>query len=289
MIMQNRNKFYPIICVLMLLLFFVSATYGQTFKDTRVINTHSSETLKAGNLDIRIAHRFGDLLGTNGGWPTFYGLENVADVMIGAEYGISDKFMIGLNRTKGVGPLKQLVNGFAKYQLVGANTDDGIDMTLLLLASGSTMSKSTNTDLLNSFPESIHRMSYHSQIILAKRFSSNFSLQIHGSYTHRNLVNENDENGIISAGFASRINVNKWLGLIIDLNYPFSALRTEENGYHPSLGLGFEFETGGGHIFQLNFTNSQAIIETDYIPNTTSNWFDGQFRMGFTISRLFNI
>lgn len=289
MIMQNKNKFYPFFGFVLILLFCVCELQGQTFKDTRVINTHSSETLKARSLDIRIAHRFGDLLGTNGGWPTFYGLENVADVLIGAELGLSDQLMIGVNRTKGVGPLKQLVNGFAKYQLVGSNTDDGIDMTILLMASGSTMSKSTNPDLLNSFPESVHRMSYHSQLILAKRFSSNFSLQIHGSYTHRNLVNENDENGIISAGFASRISVNKWLGLIIDLNYPISDLRTEDNGYYPSLGVGFEFETGGGHIFQLNFTNSQAIIETDYIPNTTSNWFDGQFRMGFTISRLFNI
>jgi len=33
----------------------------ETFKDTRVINTHSVETLHSGKLDIRIGHRFGNL------------------------------------------------------------------------------------------------------------------------------------------------------------------------------------------------------------------------------------
>ena len=42
----------------------------QTFKDTRVINTHSIETLRKGKLDMRIAHRFGDFAGDGGGWPT---------------------------------------------------------------------------------------------------------------------------------------------------------------------------------------------------------------------------
>ena len=88
----------------------------QTFKDTRVINTHSVETLPKRHLDFRIAHRFGDLAGAAGGWPTFYGLENAEDVLIGFEYGLSDNLMIGISRTKGSGPLTQNVNGLIKYR-----------------------------------------------------------------------------------------------------------------------------------------------------------------------------
>jgi len=51
----------------------------QTFKDTRIVNTHSVETLKAGKMDFRVAHRFGDIAGAAGGWKTLYGLENAAD------------------------------------------------------------------------------------------------------------------------------------------------------------------------------------------------------------------
>ena len=54
------------------------------------------------------------------------------------------------------------------------------------------------------------------------------------------------------------------------------------------IALGVEFDTGG-HVFQLNFTNSRGFGEVQYIPSTTSNVADGQFRFGFTISRVFKL
>ncbi|MFT5386411.1 MAG: hypothetical protein ACI81W_003824, partial [Saprospiraceae bacterium] len=72
--MTNRVLFF---CFLFLIVNTLDAQYTfETFKDTRVINTHSVETLPKRKLDIRIGHRFGDLAGSRGGWKTFYGLEN---------------------------------------------------------------------------------------------------------------------------------------------------------------------------------------------------------------------
>ena len=88
------------------------------FKDTRIINAASVETLPGKIIDIRIGHRFGDLVGDAGGWPTFYGLESARDVLIGLDVGLSPKFMVGVNRTKGNGPLKQLINTSLKYKLI---------------------------------------------------------------------------------------------------------------------------------------------------------------------------
>jgi hypothetical protein len=75
---------------------------------------------------------------------------------------------------------------------------------------------------------------------------------------------------------------------IIDGNFPISNLRTSENKYYPAIGLGLEIDTGGGHVFQINVTNATGMAETDYIPYTQSNWSQGEFRLGFTISRIFN-
>ncbi len=86
---------------------------------------------------------------------------------------------------------------------------------------------------------------------------------------------------------ATRIQITKVIGLIGDLNYAFSEYR-RDNDFTVPLGFGLEFDTGG-HIFQLNFTNSGGLSEVDYIPYTTSSWSDGGFRLGFTISRLFNL
>lgn len=270
----------------------------QTFKDRRVINTHSVETLPAHKLDIRIAHRFGDLAGDNGGFQTFFGLENATDVMIGAEYGLTNRFTIGLFRAKGAGitpegnsGLEQLTNGILKYRVLQQTNDNMVpfSMTMVGVVSLSTAKRiEGNPDLIRSFPQFAHRMATNWELILARKFSEGFSLQLLPAYTHRNLVTFEDENGIFSIGAATRIQLNKVVGIIADLTVPFSSRRTSDAGYYYPFGIGLEFDTGG-HIFQLNFTNATGIMETDYIPYTTSSWGKGEFRLGFTISRLFNL
>lgn len=262
----------------------------RTFKDTRIINTQSTETLKKGYMDVRIGHRFGDIGGDFGGWSTFYGLENASDVLIGAEYGFSNNLMFGLFRTKGAGPLKQLLNLTGKFKLISQSVESNspISMAIAFTGTVSTMKSSDTQGAINNFDQFAHRLIYNGQLLLSSRFSDGFSIQVAPSFTHRNIVDIDDENGIIALGIASRIQLSKVLGIIIDATVPFSDLRTKENNYHVPLGIGFEIDTGG-HIFQVNFTNTTGIMETDYIPNTRSNWGDGEFRLGFTISRLFNL
>ena len=268
----------------------------RTFKDTRVINTHSTETLGKRKLDIRIGHRFGDIAGDRGGFSTFYGLENAADVLFAGEYGISDNWMIGISRAKGGGSLPdgtrgldQLVSFITKYRAIrqeeGGNP---VSVAILGVASLSAAEKVEGTDILQSFDKFAHRLAYHGQLIVARKFSSNFSLQASGGITYRNLVPFGDDNIVYSLGAASRIQISKVLGLIVDTTFPFSTFRSDTDGFYPAIGIGLEIDTGG-HVFQVNLTNATQIMETDYIPYTTSNWGDGEYRLGFTISRLFNL
>ncbi|MCB0546736.1 MAG: hypothetical protein KDD19_04060 [Phaeodactylibacter sp.] len=270
----------------------------QTFKDSRIVNIQSVETLAKRRLDIRIGHRFGDALGDNGGWPTFYGLENATDVMIGAEYGFSDNFTAGIYRTKGAGAmpqgqagLRQLVNGVFKYRLLRQKDGEGTPFTLTLLGVSSLSTSKrieNNPDVLRSFPNFSHRMAFTGQLLIARKFSDGLSLQLTPGYTHRNLVPFEDENGLFSVGAGARVQLNRVFGLIADITVPFSERRNSDNGFYPAIGIGLEIDTGG-HLFQVNFTNATGIMETDYIPYTTSNWMDGEFRLGFTISRVFNL
>jgi hypothetical protein len=56
--------------------------------------------------------------------------------------------------------------------------------------------------------------------------------------------------------------------------------------YYPCLNIGYEIETGG-HVFTINLTNTQGLMEQDFLPYNSASWAKGQFRLGFTISRLF--
>ena len=270
----------------------------QTFKDSRIVNVQSVETLTKRRLDVRIGHRFGDLLGDNGGWATFYGLENATDVMIGAEYGFTDNFTAGLYRTKGAGAmpqgqagLRQLINGVFKYRLLRQKEGKGTPVTLTVLGVSSLSTAKRiedNPDVLRSFPDFSHRMAFTGQLLIARKFSDGLSLLIAPGYTHRNLVPFEDENGLFSMGAGARIQLSRVFGIITDVTVPFSSRRNTDNGFYPAVGLGLEIDTGG-HLFQINFTNATGIMETDYIPYTTSSWLDGEFRLGFTISRVFNL
>jgi hypothetical protein len=267
----------------------------QTFKDTRVINTYSIETLQKGVMDIRITHRFGDFINQGSfenAWTTFFGFENAADVAFGLEYGITNNFMIGVHRNKGAGPLKSLITLIAKYKLLAQTTDNKMPLSMSLAGSCSvsTMWQSTNTQSLSSFPGGFaHRMVYSLQLHMARKFGNVLSMQISPTIVWRNLVEFNDNNALGSVSVCAKIQVTKVLGILLDANLPFDKLRwTPGSGYYIPLGIGFELDTGG-HIFQINLTNSAGIEPTDYIPNTTLNWAEGQFRIGFTISRAFRM
>lgn len=295
---QTTTYLTLLFCFLLLPLTAQEDRVHRTFKDTRAVNVHSVETLPARKLDVRISHRFGDFLGENGGWPTFYGLEQATDVAIGAEYGFSDNFMAGIYRAKGAGAtpegdasLRKLLNGVFKYRFMHQTTGAKrpLSAALAFTTSFSTSKKiEDNENLIRSFPKFAHRFAFNAQLILARKFGERLSLQLIPGVTHRNLVPFTGENTILSLGVASRLQVSKVLGILADITLPFSETLTSENGYYPALGFGFEFDTGG-HVFQLNLTNATGIFETDFIPYTISNWADGEFRIGFTISRWFNL
>src|SRR6184192_42975 len=69
------------------------------FESPRFILTQSAETIKKKNLNVLIIHRFGDAAGNLGGGKTFFGLDAVADVYIGFEYGITDNLNIDFGRS----------------------------------------------------------------------------------------------------------------------------------------------------------------------------------------------
>lgn len=267
----------------------------QTFKDRWVINAHSVEMLPKNRMDFRVTHRFGDLAGESGGWETFYGLESAADVLIGFEYGATDNLSVGIFRTKGAGELKQLVSPTVKYRFL-QQAEDGAPISLTAVAVGSisTMKKVEGSEGLNSFPKFTHRMVTNLQLLAARKYSDAFSLQVSAGWTHRNLSPFGEMNDLFNIGFATRIQVSHALSIVGDFTLPINGVQNPFNDsegveYSPVIGLGVEIETGG-HVFQINLVNAQGIMPTDYMPYTrNAQWSKGQFRLGFTISRMFKV
>lgn len=253
------------------------------FKSTRVINGHSLENVAHGVLDFRIGHRFGFV---NGGVNEFFGLDG-ATVRLGLDYGITDRLMVGIGRSS----FQKTVDGFAKYKFL-KQCDSGCEMPITLaVVAASSMTTLRQTDLPWYDPTRedyfSHRLGYSFQLIVGRKFSENFSMQLNPGVVHRNLVpTADDPNDIIHISGAARMKLTKRIALNAEYFYVLPDQLPEI--YRNSLSLGFDIETGG-HVFQLHFTNSTGMFERGFITETTGDWGNGDIHFGFNISRVFTV
>lgn len=262
-----------------------------TFKSQRIINANTIETVKAKTLVFSIIHRFGNLAE---GVHTLAGLDNASNIRFAFDYGITDKLLIGIGRSK----VKEHIDGSLKYKILGQTTDNKIPISMAWFSGMAVtpMQSPRNADGSEKWSKAAHRFSYAHQLIIARKFSSAISFEILPTYVHRNYIvrnvnpdnNAEDQNGLFSIGIAGRVKVTNWLSVVGDYFYTFSKYRDKNsaNPHYMPLGLGIEIETGG-HVFHINLTNSPGIIENDYIPNTTDAWINGDIKLGFNIARVF--
>jgi Membrane bound beta barrel domain (DUF5777) len=249
-----------------------------TFKTTRLISGHSSENVAKGVMDVKIAHRFGTL--NKGGYELF-GLDN-ATMRMGVDYGITKYLMVGIGRST----YQKTYDAFFKIKLLRQSTgrrNMPISLSYVPTIALKTL-KDQNPEQNNYYTS---RLYYTHQLIIARKFSDNLSLQLMPTFVHRNLVSLAAEpNDILALGIGGRQKLTRRLSLNAEYYYllPGSKL----NGTTNSLSIGFDIETGG-HVFQLHFTNSQGMNERTFISETTGKWEKGDILFGFNISRVFTI
>jgi hypothetical protein len=257
-----------------------------TFSSSRLINAQTTETPHKRNLDFRVAHRFGDFLSpqgddSRGGFHSLYGLDDPAfDIRIAFEYGISDNLMAGFSRSK----YNEDLEGILKYRLVTQTTDNAIPVSLTLFGS---VVATPKRDPFGVYPHTWDRFTYTAQCIIARKFSSNLSLELIPSLVYRNLFeNSRDHNAVYSIGVGGRWKITKHFALMADYFYNFRNSSLDGIYYDP-LSVGIEIETGGGHVFSIMFTNAQYINESGFITNTTESWSKNGWKLCFNISRIF--
>lgn len=257
----------------------VQYTYG-TFKSTRVLNGHSNERMPQGQLDVRIEHRFGLI---NQGYNEFFGLDQ-SNTLLSMEYGIKNWVMVGLNRTS----LDKTVSGFTKFSVFRQSTGQ-----LLMPVSVSLLLETSVVGTKWLYPERDNlfssRVSYISQLIVARKFSESFSLQLAPVWIHRNLVPSIvDSNDMFALGMASRYKISRRTSINVEYYPVLSPSWNHATSYRNSLSVGFDIETGG-HVFQLLLSNSMGMIEKAFVTETTGKWLNGDLHLGFNISRVFSL
>ena len=108
------------------------------------------------------------------------------------------------------------------------------------------------------------------------------------TWLHYNLVpTVEDKNDVFAVGLGGRMKITKRMSINAEYDYLPSG-QVVSTTVHNSFSLGWDIETGG-HVFQLVFSNSQSMLETQYLAQTTGTWGNGDIYFGFNISRNFNL
>jgi hypothetical protein len=251
------------------------------FESSRLILSQSPETVKKNNFNVLIIHRFGDIGGEDGGGEYLYGLDKVADLYIGFEYGLTNDLNISLGRS--AMPYEGgLISFGLKYAILHQTNDNSSPIGITLLGE-------TGLRPYSDFDKFSDRVSYFAQAIFASKISRHLSFQIAPSFLRNNLPVPNtpgSENNFFSLSAAAQIKVTKLMSVVVDYAHPFSSFRNS-NGFSDPLGFGIQMVTGG-HVFTVNITNASTANEINYLSNTTSDYSRGNYRIGFTIARMFD-
>ncbi len=248
---------------------------------SRLILSQSTETVKKNNLNFLVMHRFGDFAGDDGGGEYLFGLDKIADLYIGFEYGLTNDLNIDFGRSA-MPDEGGLVDLELKYAIMHQTRDDSSPFALTLVGE-------TGLKPYGDFDSFSDRMAYFVQAIIARKISRRLSIQVAPSFVQNNLPMPDapgSENGFFSVSATARIKVTKLMSIIVDYAHPFSSYRNSSSFSDP-LGFGIQLVTGG-HVFTINITNARTASEINYLSNTTSDYFRGNFRLGFTIARMFD-
>ncbi|WP_448701609.1 DUF5777 family beta-barrel protein [Mucilaginibacter sp. AW1-3] len=252
------------------------------FKATRLIFSQTTETVKKNNLNFLVIHRFGNIGTADGGAQTDFGLDRVNDVYIGFEYGLTDNFNIDLGRST----IGQLIDLQVKYAVLHQETNGGSPLAITLL--GGAGVHPYGYGLYNTFGD---RMSYIAEAIFSRKFTPGLSIVVAPIYVKDNTplpLITGIEKEFVALSAAGRLKVTKHMSILVDYEHPFSDYRNTDHGFYDPLGFGIEEETGG-HVFTINFSNANSISQINSLSATQQSWGKGQFRLGFTISRMFDL
>ena len=254
----------------------VSEKVTGAFKSTRVINAHSVEMLSKGNLDFRILHRFGFV---SDGVKQLFGLD-AASMRMSFDYGITDNLTVGVGRST----FRKELDAFVKTRLLQQTKGAKEIPFSVVVAAGYTVH--TQEDFSGKKPSLADRSAYYVQLVAGRKFNSKFSMQLSPIFVHTNVpFITTDDRKIFAMGGGARYKVSKRTALTLDYHHPFGKLA---DNYTNPLSIGVDIETGG-HVFQLHFSNATGMNERAYITQTTGNFFKGDMRLGFNLSRMFKV
>jgi hypothetical protein len=297
-----RNRILQSLVLIPLFLFCVIPAYAQdstesaeapavkkikpvknTFDGVWIIDNQTVMVPIKGTFEFDIMHRFGVW---ENGYDDFWGLFASSNIRFAASYSPIDKLFVGLGLTKN----KMLWDVSAKYSIIEQMTEGRWPISVTYYGNAAVDTRSGDFFVHNS-----DRYSYFNQLIFARKFTEKFSAQVAPSLSHTNVVNGYySEPGKVSPerkhdhfaiAFSGRYKIKESMALVANYDQPLT--KHKSGNPNPNISIGVDVTTSA-HSFQFFFGNYYFLSPQQNNMYNQNDFTEGQFLLGFNITRLWN-
>jgi Membrane bound beta barrel domain (DUF5777) len=285
-----------------------------SFQSVWIIDNQTVLVPVKGTLEMDIQHRFGTL---QKGYEDLGGVFAPSNIRLGLNYAPINKLFVGIGLTKD----HMLWDANAKYSIITQTKNKyPVSVTYYVNMGYDTRREPSITIYKPSTTEDVaykntsDRLSFFHQLIIARKITNKFTLQIAPSLSHQNAVGgyltKNDSTGKeiyknmkydhFAIAFSARYKLTNVMSVMVNYDQPLTKHPT--NNPNPNLSFGIEMNTSS-HAFQVFLGNYNAMSPQlnnlynhadpfSHEPNKSysdvSLHFLDHFRIGFNITRLWN-
>ncbi|NVO02153.1 MAG: hypothetical protein HXX09_05570 [Bacteroidetes bacterium] len=296
---MKTKKYFLILTIILGVNFYGNSQDKNAVKETPVTNSFNSGVFMENQTyltnykhawEFVVNHRFGKI---SDGSKMAWGIYSPSNIRVGVNYSITKDIQIGIGTTKN----DKLQDGSVKWNFLHQTQSGKMPISLTYYGSLVYDARDTKSFAYSNFKES-HRFSYFHELIIARKFHDKFSLQVAPIYTHYNVVEsasdtmadpvrKNDNFGISALG---RLSLSSTLSLMVEYDQNFTKLVKETSKFKnpkPVISIGFEKATTSEHSFQLFLSSGEAIAYQKNMVYNQNNFWNGNFVIGFNITRVF--
>lgn len=280
--MKNKNIFG----LLLIIIFFFSGTVQaqmerkrvqtdeavQTFSTPSLMAQSNTQQLAPGNLNVTIMHSFG--IATRNTVRNFFGLDNVQNVRLGLDFGLTERWSAGIGRSS----FFNIVDLRTKYAIMQQNTSGSNPISISLKGDIGVVTQENN----RPFEDDLSTLA---SVTISRKVNDYISLQLAPMYGYFSTVRQGDDNNLFSVGLGTEIRLSNRYSLITEY---FPVLGNRHSGTKNAFTLGVNIETGG-HVFQLFLTSTRWHLEQYVLSNNSNQFWEGDFRFGFNVNRIFGL
>jgi len=267
-----------------------------TFESIWILDNQTTMVPIKGTFEMDFMHRFSPW---NNGYQDFFGLFAGTNIRLGFSYVPIDKLLVGVSFTE----YNLTWEGYAKYALLKQTQDGSMPVSVTYYGNAAYDTREDPDHTL--YPNSSDRWMFFNQLLIARKISDKFSIQVAPSLTHVNSVQGYLTGDTTSGGdkvvantmhhdhfaiaFSGRVKLSNTLNLLLNYDQPIT--KHVLNNPAPNLSAGLEINTSS-HTFQIIIGNYHYITPSrnNYYNKNDPTGYHGlsSFEVGFNLVRLWN-